>query len=167
MDHWLTLQGLHTDYFEAFAADHRLAFRGLPAEGLGDCSHEAASSPIRRVGTDGVPGWLPQEGLSLAACGESDPMDRRTRGVLAIALPFSGRRKNTAAIAVGGWFFGDGLLAAPRSTQPARSPRRGGAQWPRRSCGYHFRVLRAAIFGRGISVARTWISQTSEENTNF
>ena len=32
---WLTLRGLYTDRLEAFAADHRLAFRGLPAEGPG------------------------------------------------------------------------------------------------------------------------------------
>ena len=64
---WLTFRGLHTDRLEGFSADHRLAFRGLPAEGLGDCSREAASLPIVHVRTDKVLSWLRQEVLSEAA----------------------------------------------------------------------------------------------------
>ena len=40
------LSGLRTDRLDGFSADPGLTFRGLPAEGLGDCSHEAASFPF-------------------------------------------------------------------------------------------------------------------------
>ena len=49
--HWLTLRGLHTDRQEVFSMDHRLTFRGLAAEGLGDHSREAASPPTTPAGT--------------------------------------------------------------------------------------------------------------------
>ena len=52
--------------------DHWLTFRGLPTEGLVDFSHEAGSPPIHRDGTNGVPGWLLFEVLSLSARGVSD-----------------------------------------------------------------------------------------------
>ena len=90
----------------------RLTFRGLPAEGLGDCCYEAPSPPIRRVGADRVPGLLPEVGLSWAVRGVSKPRDRLLGGVLAYALPFSGGIKNMAASAVGLGFSGL-MMATP------------------------------------------------------
>ena len=69
----MTLRVLHTHRLEAFAADHRLAFRGLPAEGPGDHSHEAASSSILPDRATGVSGSPRQEGLSAAAPRVSNP----------------------------------------------------------------------------------------------
>ena len=63
---WLTFRGLHTDRLEGFSADHRLTFRGLPAEGLGDCSREAASRSTLVAANQGLLS-SPQEGLSWAA----------------------------------------------------------------------------------------------------
>ena len=55
------------DWFGVCGTQDDLA--GIPTQGLGDGSHEAASSQIRRVGTVGVPGWLSHEGLSRASRG--------------------------------------------------------------------------------------------------
>ena len=148
----LTLRGLHTDRLEAFAADHWLTFRGLHAEGLGDCSHEAASFPIRRVGTSGIPGWLPQDGLSWAGLGDPTPMDGLLGRVSARSLHVS-RSRETASLAVGGAFS-----VSPRNPLLACSPRRGAARGLLRAHGPQFRVRPPIFFGRGILGDGTWIS---------
>ena len=102
---WLTLRGLHTDRLEGFSADHRLAFRGLPAECLVVRTHEAASFSIPLACTGGGHGWLPQEGLSWAGYGTSNPRDLLVRGLAASQV--SECRGNSAAIFPAPLFFGN------------------------------------------------------------
>ena len=154
----LTLRGLHTDRLEAFAADHWLTFRGLPAEGLGDCSHEAASFPIRRVGTSGIPGWLPQEGHPWAGHGTSHPMDGLLGRVSARFLHVLGSR-TMASLAVGGAFS-----ASPQPPLLACSPRRGAVRGLLRAPGSQFRARPPIFFGRGKAWRQTSeFTQTSED----
>ena len=68
---WLTFRGLHTDRLEGFSADHRLSFRGLPAEYLGVLPREAASFSLPLACTNEVLFALPQEVLSWEAPGLS------------------------------------------------------------------------------------------------
>ena len=102
---WLTLRGLRTDHLEGFSADHRLAFRGLPAEGLGVHTYGAPSFSIPSASTNEVHEWLPQEGLSLAAHGTSNPMDVLVGGLAASQV--SECRGNSAAIFPAPLFFGN------------------------------------------------------------
>ena len=55
VDHRMTFRGLPADCHEVFSADHRLTFRGLPAEGLGAQTHEATSPSTPPAGASGVP----------------------------------------------------------------------------------------------------------------
>ena len=82
----MTLRVLHTDCHEVFSADHGLTFRGLPAEGLGDHSHEAASLPTPPVGTCGAPQSGQRDGLS-AGSGASPNAGALGRGTLPAASP--------------------------------------------------------------------------------
>ena len=116
---WLTFRGLHTDHLEVVSADHRLAFRGLPAEGLRDCSREAASFPARHVGTAGVLGFLSSEGLSWAAPSVASPGDMVLGFLLASFPATTDRRKNTAAIAMARGFLG--IFSAGRRTAGVHS----------------------------------------------
>ena len=68
----MTFRGLPSERHEVFSANHRLTFRGLPAEGLWFRTRETASFPIPRAGSNEALGWLPQEGLSWAAPGFSN-----------------------------------------------------------------------------------------------
>ena len=68
---WLTLRGLPMDLLEGFSADHRLTFRGLPAECLGMLPHEATSCKALLDSTGEVLLWLPREGLSWDKLGTS------------------------------------------------------------------------------------------------
>ena len=93
----LTLRGLHTDRLEAFAADHRLAFRGLPAEGSGDHSHEAASSSILPDRSTGVSGSPRLEGLSAAAPWVSNPEGQFLGLPVAMPMAFFGTAVSAAS----------------------------------------------------------------------
>ena len=108
---WLTFRGLRTDHLEGFSADHRLTFRGLPAECLLDLSHEAAARS-RLVATNGALLSWPQEVLSRARPGLSNPRDL-AMGVVASFFPILDLCKNRAAMARG--FFGTFWAAGGRT----------------------------------------------------
>ena len=164
---WLTLRGLHTDRLEGFSAGHWLTFRGLPAECLGDRSHEAASFPFRRDDTSGVLDLRrPPDGLSLAARRDSNPMDGLLGGTSSDTGRVSGNRNNTASGGMAGDLFGM-VLGAPRTPPMAWTPGPGGLQGPRRSSGCGFAGTRPVHFLRGISGVGTWISHPlDKEVTN-
>ena len=94
---WLTFRGLHTDDLEGFSADHRLTFRGLPAEGLGDCSREAASRSTLVAANQGLLS-SPQEGLSWAAHRFPNLGGLLLGSTVPCFLPLVGLRQNAAAI---------------------------------------------------------------------
>ena len=97
---WLTFRGLHTDDHEGFSADHRLSFRGLPAECLGVLPREAASLSTVLVGTQREPELWPLVGLFLAAPWVSSPGGRLPGPLLANFPAISVHRKNTAVVAL-------------------------------------------------------------------
>ena len=107
------LPGPPQDRHEGFAADHRLAFRGLLAEGLGDQTLEAASFPTP-LGTNGELGLQSQEVLSLAAWSLSNAGDA-TRDAAAASLFGVGDRLGcAAAMGPGQAFSRAGFLSAGR-----------------------------------------------------
>ena len=109
--HWLTLRGLHTDHLEAFAADHRLSFRGLPAEGLGVETHEAASFPTP-LSTNGELRLQPPEGLSLAAWSLSNARDAARGNAAASRFSVGDLLGGSVSTGPGQAFLGEGLLVA-------------------------------------------------------
>ena len=98
----LTFRGLPMDRLEVFSADLRLTFRGLPAEGLGVLPPEAASCKTRLDGTGEVLGLLPQEVLSWAAHGTSNPRALLLGGSVASRFPVSGLGDTAASAAARG-----------------------------------------------------------------
>ena len=164
----LTFRGLHTDRLEAFAADHRLAFRGLPAECPGDHSHEAASSSILPDRATGVSGSPRREGLSLAAPWVSNPEGWFLGLPIAVPMAFFGTAVSAAScrtsevrlatISVAG-----GAASLCRTALIGGSKRQGALQelLPRR--GIRLCGTGATSLGRGISFAATWIYV----NSNF
>ena len=109
---WLTFRGLPTYRLEVCSADLRLTFRGLPAECLGILPPEAASCKTLLDGTIGVLGLPPQEGLSLAAHGTSNPRALLLGGSFVSSLPISGCRGNPVANAAARGLLGMLVLAA-------------------------------------------------------
>ena len=107
--------------------DHRLTFRGLLTEGLGDNSNEAAASPIRRVGSDGELGLWPRESLSWAAWSLSNVGDA-ARGTAAASRFASDLLGCAAATGRGQGFFGRGISAVGRRTVLFAPPAWG--PWP-------------------------------------
>ena len=160
---WLTFRGLHTDRLEGFSAAHRLAFRGLPAEGLGDCSREAASLPTRQVGSSGVLSWMQQEGLSWAGRRVSDPCDGLSGGISADSQRPSGGHKNMAAVALPFGIFGM-IRAVLHAIQSAHSPLLGAVRVLRRARGSRSDVPLSFFFRRGIRVVGTWIFDFNRKN---
>ena len=171
------MRGLHTDRLEVFPADHWLTFRGLPAECLGDRSHEAALFPSLHVGTAGVLDLRrPQDGLSLAGHGISGRRDRLLGGVMAYSCTRSGSHKNTASLAEDRGFPGTTLWAMHRLVHISISVRGAGAaacfdiatrhggprlqanmRAPSPLLGFPFPVLLSMALERGIFGAGTWI----------
>ena len=181
---WRTLRGLHTDRLEVFSADLRLTFRGLPAEGLVVRTSEAASFPLlhRRTSTNEVLSGLPQEGLSWAGLGTSNPGNGllgktgagsfpvsdlpnsmgATAGVGA-ALGIFGRAAGGQRVSVG--FSRPTILAVGAATlhpaSPAGGTRGHGVSQALRP---HLGCLpgpRPSRLGCGILGVRTWMFQTT------
>ena len=67
VDHRMTSRVLHTDCHEVFSVDHRLTFRGLPAEGLRARAHEATFHLTTLACASGAPRSGRQEGLCSAS----------------------------------------------------------------------------------------------------
>ena len=177
---WLTLRGLPMDLLEGFSADHRLTFRGLPAEGLGVLPPEAASCKTLLDGTIGVLGLPPQEGLSLAAHGTSNPRALLSGGSFVSSLPISGCRGNQVANAAARGLLGMLVLAAGLRTIQVglsapillggdaamvalanRHDHSGSpGAWPASSQqrGCPLRALCTTSLARGISGVGAWIS---------
>ena len=175
---WLTLRGLPVDRFEVFSADHRLTFRGLPAECLWVLPPEAASCKQLLDRTSGVLGLLPQEGLSWAAHGTSNPRALLSGGSIGSSFPISDLGETASSAAAPG-FLGMFFLAAGGQTVPVGlsapillggdaamlrlATRRGRSgspgAWPASSQprGCPLRALGPTCSVRGISGVGAWI----------
>ena len=79
-----------------------LTFRGLPAEGLGVLLPEAASCKAHLDVASKVLELLPQEGLSWAAHGTSNPRARLSEDPLRVSSPAPFLRKRSPAPLLGG-----------------------------------------------------------------
>ena len=170
---WLTLRGLSTVCLEAFSADLRLTFRGLPAECLWVLPHEAASRTFLLGAAIGGPGVLPLEVLSRAPRGLFHRGDLASGEIVWGFLSISGLRRTGVGIAEATVFLGwvwagsrptflapflaptplaGGVEISDHATHGGHSPRRGSGESSSQPRGL-VRVCLPILKGRGLSVA--------------
>ena len=113
--HWLTFRGLHTDRPGAFAADHRLAFRGLPAEGLWVQTHEAAPHTTLLAGANEELRRRQRAGLSSGERGHSSHEAQVFRDTAASSHPEARIRSRTDSIVAARAFLGTIAPAGSRT----------------------------------------------------
>ena len=176
---WLTFRGLHTARLVVFSADRWLTFRGLPAEGLVVRPNEAASFPLPPASTNGALSGQPQEGLSWAGLGTSNPRDGLLGEPVHVLCPIWDIPNSMGATAGVGAAFGISgraaggqrvsvgssrptlLVVGAATSRPAshaggtRGPGVSKALRSHRGC---FPGPRPSHLGCGILGVRTWIS---------